>query len=65
MIYLANSNKIYLANSNKGPLLGSAATLNLRFSAAIEPIFDRLDIFSDAINLKNTLVPLFFSLPAP
>ena len=35
------------------------ATLNARFSAAIEPILDPLDIFSEAMNLKNTLVLLF------
>jgi hypothetical protein len=29
------------------------------FSATNEPFFDRLDIFSDAIDLKNTLVLLF------
>ena len=29
------------------------------FEASTEPIFDRLDIFSYAIDLKNTLVLLF------
>ena len=29
------------------------------FEASTQPIFDRLDIFSDAIDLKNTLVLLF------
>ena len=38
---------------------GHVPTLNLRFSAAIEPIFDLLDTFSDVSNLKNTLVLLF------
>ena len=38
---------------------------NYSFSATNESFFDRLDIFSDAINLKNTLVLLFLRLPAP
>ena len=38
---------------------GRAATLNVRFSGPTESILDRLDIFSDATDLKNTLVLLF------
>ena len=34
-------------------------TSNGKISESNEPIFDRLDIFSDAMNLKNTLVLLF------
>ena len=39
--------------------MGRAATLDLRFSASIEPFFDRLDTFPNVIYLKNTLVLLF------
>ena len=42
-----------------GPLLGRAATSNVRFSGPTESILDRLDIFSDSIDLKNTLALLF------
>ena len=33
-------------------------TLKLSFEALSEPFFDRLDTFSDAIDLKNTLMLL-------
>ena len=38
---------------------GDAPTSTLSFEALNEPILDRLDIFSDATDLKNTLVLLF------
>ena len=34
----------------------NVSTLKLSFEALSEPIFDRLDIFSDAIDTTNTLV---------
>ena len=40
-------------------------TSKSRREASNEPIFDRLDIFSDAMNLKNTLVLLFRSSDRP
>jgi len=40
-------------------LLGHASTLEVSFEAVSKPFFDRLDIFSDATDLKNTLVLLF------
>ena len=40
-------------------------TSNEKISESNEPIFDRLDIFSDAMNLKNTLVLLFRSSDRP
>ena len=40
-------------------------TSKSRREASNEPIFDRLDIFSDAMNLKNTLVLLFRSSEQP
>ena len=40
-------------------------TSKSRREASNEPIFDRLDIFSDAMNLKNTLVLLFRSSDQP
>ena len=39
---------------------GNAATLTGRFSAPIESILDRLDIFSDATDLKTPPALLFF-----
>ena len=36
-----------------------ARTLQQQFSESNEPFLDRLDIFSDATDLKNTLVLLF------
>ena len=39
------------------------ATLIVRFSGPTESILDRLDIFSDATDAKNTLVILFFLGP--
>ena len=38
---------------------GHASTLEVSFATLNNSILDRLDIFSDAINLKNTLVLLF------
>ena len=35
---------------------GDVLTWNLSFEALNEPILDRLDIFSDAIDPQNTLV---------
>ena len=37
---------------------GGVPAQSSRREASNEPIFDRLDIFSDAIDLKNTLVLL-------
>ena len=45
--------KKYLAFSSR------ARTLQYQFSESNEPFLDRLDIFSDATDLKNTLVLLF------
>jgi len=39
-------------------LLGHASTLEVSFEALNKSFFDQLDIFSDAIDLKNTLVLL-------
>ena len=63
-LYFSVSPKLYCSPGRleRDHFLSRAATLNLRFSEAIEPIFDRLDIFSDAIDLKNTLVLLFLRI---
>ena len=41
---------------------GHVATLKLLFEAPNESIFDRLDIFSDATNVENTLMVFFASV---
>ena len=47
------------------PLFWSAPTSKLSFEAPNTTFFDRLDIFSDATNLKITLVAFVSALPAP
>ena len=48
----------------KYPYFSSRArTLQQQFSESNEPFLDRSDIFSDATDLKNTLVLLFFLGP--
>ena len=37
-------------------------TLKVSFEALNDPLFDRLDIYSDAIDLKNTLVVFVLAL---
>ena len=46
-------------------LFGDALTSKLSFGALSTTFFDRLDIFSDATNLKITLVAFVSALPAP
>ena len=42
-----------------GHFFGGVPAQSSRREASTQPIFDRLDIFFDAIDLKNTLVLLF------
>ena len=47
-----------MKNSASEPLGFRTRAKNYSFSESSEPFFDRLDIFSDATDLKNTLVLL-------
>ena len=44
---------------------GDLPTLNLSFEASSKPFFDRLDIFPDAIDLKNTMAVSILVLHRP